>query len=113
MGLFKPRTPKPPQIRIIKQLSGSRVLDFTEFMDDAMKLRVKSGTLQWMDKVDIFETYYIPIRESEGWLLFEGNYKSPNSEDRFKVTWRVGDQVLIGSYNDLEFTVTERVKKSN
>jgi hypothetical protein len=36
-----------------------------------------------------------------------------NDGDRFKVSWQVADQVLIGSYNDLEFTVTERVKKTN
>ena len=109
MGLFSPRTPKPPQIRIIKQLSGSRVLDFTEFMDDAMKQRIRNGTLDFMDKVAIFEDFYIPTRESEGWKVIKGGR---NDGDRFKVTWQVADQVLIGSYNDLEFTVTERVKKT-
>jgi hypothetical protein len=93
----------------VKQLSGSRVLDFTEFMDDAMKQRIKGGTLDFMDKVTIFETFYIPIRESEGWLAIKGGR---SDGDRFKVTWRVADQVLIGTYNDLEFTVTERVKKT-
>lgn len=109
MGLFSSRTPKPPQIRIIKQSSGSRVLDFTEFMDDEMKQRIKSGTLDWMDKVAIFEDFYIPTRESEGWIVTKGGR---NNDDRFKVTWQVADQVLIGTYNDLEFTVTERVKKT-
>jgi hypothetical protein len=109
MGLFSSRTPKPPQIRIIKQFSGNRVLDFTEFMDDAMKQRVRNGTLDFMDKVTIFEAYYIPIRESEGWVAIKGGR---NDGDRFKVTWQVADQILIGSYNDLEFTVTERVKKT-
>ena len=32
--------------------------------------------------------------------------------DRFKLTWQVADQVRIGTYNDLEFTVTERVNKT-
>jgi len=109
MGLFSSRTPKPPRIRIIKQLSGSRVLDFTEFMDDAMKQRIRSGTLDFMDKVAIFEDFYIPTRESEGWVAIKGGR---NDGDRFKVTWQVADQILIGSYNDLEFTVTERVKKT-
>ena len=109
MGLFSSRTPKPPHIRIIKQLSGSRILDFTEFMDEAMKQRIRSGTLDFMDKVAIFEDFYIPIRESEGWVAIKGGR---NDGDRFKVTWQVADQVLIGSYNDLEFTVTERVKKT-
>ena len=112
MGLFGTRTPKPPKIRIVKQGTESRVLDFTEFMDDAMKQRIKNGTLDWMDKVEIFETLYIRIRESEGWLLIKGNYKSTNSDERFKATWQVGDQVLVGTYNDLEFTVTERQKKT-
>ena len=109
MGLFSSRTPKPPRIQIVKLLSGSRILDFTEFMDDAMKQRIRNGTLDFMDKVTIFETYYIPIRESEGWVAIKGGR---NDGDRFKVTWQVADQVLIGSYNDLEFTVTERVKKT-
>ena len=61
MGLFSSRTPKPPQIRIIKQLSGSRVLDFTEFMDNAMKQRVRSGTLDFMDKVAIFEDSFVAV----------------------------------------------------
>lgn len=109
MGLFSPRTPKPPQIRIIKQSDRSRVLDFSEFMDDSMKRRTRSGTLDFMDKVTIFEDFYIPTRESEGWVAINGGR---NDGDRFNVTWQVADQVLIGSYNDLEFTVTERVKKT-
>lgn len=109
MGLFSSRTPKPPQIRIKKQLSGSRVLDFTEFMDDAMKQRIRNGTLDFMDKVAIFEDFYIPTRKSEGWIVANGGR---NNDDRFKVTWQVADQFLIGTYNDLEFTVTERVKKT-
>jgi len=40
MGLLSPRTPKPPQIRMIKQFNGSRVLDLTEFMEEkVMKKR--------------------------------------------------------------------------
>jgi hypothetical protein len=109
MGLFSSRTPKPPQIRIIKQSSGSRVLDFSEFMNDSMKRRIRSGTLDFMDKVAIFEDFYIPTRQSEGWLIIKGGR---SNDDRFKVTWQVADQVLIGTYNDLEFTVTERVKKT-
>jgi hypothetical protein len=53
------------------KVNGSRILDFTEFMDDSIKQRIKSGTLDWMDKLVIFETYYIPIRESEGSLLIK------------------------------------------
>ena len=42
----------------------SRVLDFTEFMDQEIKQRIRSGVLEWMDKVNIFEGFYIPKRES-------------------------------------------------
>lgn len=112
MGFFSPKQSKAPEIRIIKQSSGSRVLDFTEFMDEQMSKRIKNGSLDWMDKVSIFESFYIPKREAEGWLLIKGNYKSSNSDERFNVTWQIGDQTLVGSYNDLEFTVTERIKKA-
>ncbi len=112
MGFFGSSKSSEPQIKVIKQGVGSRVLDFTEFMDSEMKKRVRSGVLEWMDKVDIFETFYIPKRESEGWILIKGNYKSPNTDDRFKVTWQIGDELMNATYNDGESTVTERVKKT-
>ena len=111
MGLFGSSKSAEPQLRVIKQGAGSRVLDFTEFMDSAMKKRVRSGVLEWMDKVEIFETFYIPKRESEGWILVKGNYKSSNTDDRFKVTWQIGEEFLNAMYNDGASTVTERVKK--
>ena len=112
MGLFGSSKATEPQIRVVKQGAGSRVLDFTEFMDSDMKKRVKSGVLEWMDKVNIFEGFYIPKRESEGWVLLKGNYKSSNSDDRFKASWQVGEEIMNATYNDGESTVTERLKKS-
>jgi hypothetical protein len=112
MGLFGSKPAKVPQIRVLKQGAGSRVLEFSEFMDQDMKKRIKSGALEWMDKVNIFESFYIPKRESEGWKLIKGNYKSSSTDDRFKATWQVGDEVINASYNDGESTVTERLKKS-
>ena len=110
MGIFGSKTPKEPQIRIIKQGSSGRVLDFSEFMNEEMKRRTRAGILEWMDKVDIFETFYIPKRESEGWILIAGNYRSSLNDDRFKVEWQVGNDVIIGNYNDGESTVTERLR---
>jgi len=108
MGIFSNRSSTQPNIRVVKKSAGSRVLDFTEFMDQDMKQRIRKGTIEWMDKVDIFESFYIPKRESEGWVVIKGG---SNDDDRFKVTWQVGDDVIVGTYNDLEWTVTERLKK--
>jgi hypothetical protein len=108
MGIFGSKTPKQPAIRIIKQGAGSRVLDFSEFMDSEMKKRIRSGVLEWMDKVDIFEAFYIPQRQSEGWARVKGGR---NDDDRFKVTWQVGEEIIVGQYNDGESTVTEKLKK--
>ncbi len=108
MGIFGSKTPKQPSIRIVKQGAGGRVLDFSDFMDPEMKKRIRSGVLEWMDKVDIFETFYIPQRLSEGWVVIKGGR---NDDDRFKVTWQVGDEVIVGQYNDGESTVTEKLKK--
>ena len=100
---------KEPKIRVIKQGKGKRVLDFSEFMDQEMKKRIRSGVLDWMDKVNIFEGFYIPKRESEGWVSIKGGR---NDGDRFKVSWQVGNDVIVGEYNDGESTVTERLKKA-
>ncbi len=108
MGIFGTKASREPNIRIVKQGAGSRVLDFTEFMDQQMKQRIKSGVLEWMDKVDIFESFYIPKRESEGWVPIKGGR---NDGDRFKISWQVGNDVIVGQYNDGESTVTERIKK--
>ena len=109
MGIFGTRASNEPNIRIIKEGTGSRVLDFSEFMDQEMKKRIRSGVLDWMDKVNIFEGFYIPKRESEGWVSIKGGR---NDGDRFKVSWQVGNDVIVGEYNDGESTVTERLKKA-
>jgi hypothetical protein len=109
MGIFGTKTPREPKIKIIKQGTGSRVLDFSEFMDAEMKKRIRSGVLEWMDKVQIFEDFYIPTRESEGWAAIKGGR---NDGDRFKISWQVGNEVIVGEYNDTQFTVTERLKKA-
>jgi hypothetical protein len=111
MGIFGSKQSKEPQIRIVKQGAAGRVLDFSEFMDSDMKSRIRAGVLEWMDKVNIFETFYIPKRESEGWVLIRGSFKSSNTDDRFKAEWQVGEDVIVGKYNDGESTVTERLKK--
>lgn len=110
MGIFGSKSAKTPKIQILKNSNGSRVLDFTEFMPQEMRTRISAGVLDWMDKVDIFETFYIPQREAEGWVLVKGNYKSSNTDDRFKVTWDVGGQIIVASYNDGKSTVTEQLK---
>ncbi len=108
MGIFGSRAPKEPQIRIVKQTAAGRILDFTEFMDKEMKQRIRGGTLDWMDKVEIFETFYIPKRLSEGWELAKGGR---NGGERFQVEWKVGDETIAAQYNDGESTVTEKLKK--
>jgi hypothetical protein len=108
MGIFGSKAPKEPQIKIVKQTAAGRVLDFSEFMDKEMKQRIREGNLDWMDKVGIFETFYIPKRISEGWVLVKGGR---NDGERFQVEWKVGDESIAAKYNDGESTVTERLKK--
>lgn len=110
----EPKEPKKPEIRTTGDLrSGKRVLYFDEFMDKEMKHRIRNNIrpLEWMDKVDIFESWYIPDREAKGWVLIKGNYQSNSTENRFKVEWQYGDEVIIGEYMDEKFTVSERLKK--
>ena len=84
-------------------------------MDKEMKQRISQGVLILQDKIQIFEGFYMPQRESEGWVLIKGGRFSDDftaDEDlRFKVTWQVGDEVIVGQYNDGESTVTEKFKK--
>ncbi len=108
MGFFRSKAIKEPQIRIIKQTPAGRILDFSEFMDKEMKNRISAGVLDWMDKVNIFETFYIPKRMSEGWVLVEGGR---SHGQRLEVNWKVGDEIITAKYNDGESTVTEKLKK--
>lgn len=107
---FKISANDTPQMQVVKQGKNFKTFEFSQFMDSEMKQRIRRREIEWMDKVDIFETFYIPQRESEGWILMKGNYKSNSTEDRFKVTWKVGDLTIVGSYDDLQWTVTERLK---
>ena len=108
MGIFGSKAPNEPQIKVVKQTAAGRVLDFSEFMDKEMKQRIRQGTLDWMDKVDIFESFYIPKRISEGWVLVAGGR---NDGERVRVEWKVGDESITAKYNDGESTVTEKLKK--
>jgi hypothetical protein len=112
MGIFGSKKSKEPQIRVIKQGAAGSVLDFSDYMPLEMRQRIRAGILEWMDKVQIFESFYIPAREAEGWVLVGGNYKSGNTDDRFKAEWKVGEDVIIGKYNDGKSTVTESLKKT-
>ena len=98
---------KEPKIRVIKQGKGKRVLDFSEFMDKDMKQRIRKGVAEFMDQVAIFEYFYMDQRISEGCVLTKGGR---NDDDRFKVTWQVGGETIVGTYDDGEFTVTEKLK---
>lgn len=100
-----------PQVRVIRQGNGSRTLDFSACMDAAMKNRIKRGELEWMDKVEIFEGMYLPLRQKQGWVQSKGGRGSSN-DDRFKIQWDIDGETIVGSYDDQEFTVTERIKKS-
>jgi len=108
MGIFGSKAPKEPQIKVVKQTTAGRVLDFSDFMDKEMKQRIRGGALEWMDKVEIFESFYIPKRISEGWVLVKGGR---NDGERFQVEWKVGDESIAATYNDGESTVTEKLKK--
>lgn len=104
-------TSQKPQVEVLKEGNNSRTLGFSSFMDAEMKSRIKNGELEWMDKVAIFEDFYIPSRKSQGWTPVEGG-RGGSNEDRFKIEWSIGDQVIVGTYDDFEFTVTERLKKN-
>ena len=58
--------------------------------------------------MEIFESFYIPKRLSEGWELAKGGR---NGGERFQVEWKVGDETIAAQYNDGESTVTEKLKK--
>ena len=91
MGIFdkfKASMNHEPEMRIAKQGKNSRTLDFSEFMNSEMKKRIRNGELEWMDKVVIFEDFYVPKRESQGWILIGGSKLSSSTEDRFKATWQ-------------------------
>ena len=77
------------QVKIENLSSTKRILDFSQFLTSEMMARKKSGELEWMDLVEVFEGMYIPACEREGRKLLKGNYKSDSTDDRFKVLWEV------------------------
>lgn len=89
-----------------------RELDFSKFLTPEMKARKKSGKLDWMDLVDVFEVFYMEYRQKQGWILKKGNYLSNSTDDRFKVTWEVDDQLIQGEYtfDRRWWIVTETIK---
>ena len=95
-----PNTSAPRQRSVdITQISAKkRELDFSKFLDPDMKARKKSGELEWMDLVVVFENFYMDTCEAEGRILKKGNRLSSSTEDRFKVLWEVDDQLIQGEY---------------
>ena len=100
------------QVKIENLSSTKRILDFSQFLTSEMKARKKSGELEWMDLVEVFEGMYIPACEREGRKLLKGNYKSDSTEDRFKVLWEVEGKKIQGeyTYNGEWWTVVETLK---
>ena len=56
-----------------------------------------------------FDVYFLWGTSSEGWVPIKGGR---NDGDRFKISWQVGNEVIVGEYNDGESTVTEHLKKA-
>jgi hypothetical protein len=106
---FIQSTSENPQVQVLKEGTNSRTLGFSSFMGPEMKSRIKNRELDWMDKVAIFEDFYIPFRKAQGWIEIKGGR---SNDDRFRIEWSIGDEVIIATYDDFEFTVTERLKKS-
>lgn len=108
-----PATPKQQSVGITTLSATKRELDFSKFLTPEMKARKKSGELEWMDLVEVFEGMYMPTCEKEGRILKKGNRLSSSTDDRFKVTWEVDDMVIKGEYkfDDRWWIVTETMKK--
>ena len=49
------------QVKIENLSSTKRILDFSQFLTSEMMARKKSGELEWMDLVEVFEGMYIQI----------------------------------------------------
>lgn len=116
MGVFGPKEPK---VQILKQSTGKLVLSFNEFIEDKVAAQeyaneyshIAPNRLEFMDRVQLWEGIYIPLREKVGWVLLKGNYKDNWSGDRFKVEWQAGDDVVVATQDDWDGSVSERIKK--
>jgi hypothetical protein len=106
-------TPRQQSVAITRLSATKRELDFSKFLTPEMKARKRSGELEWMDLVEVFEGMYIPTCEKEGRILKKGNYLSSSTDDRFKVTWEVDGLIIKGEYkfDDRWWIVTETIKK--
>lgn len=95
-------------IKITQISAKKRELDFSQFLTPEMKDRKKSGKLDWMDLVEVFEVFYMKYRKKQGWIGKRGN----STDDRFKVTWEVDDQIIQGEYtfDRRWWIVTETIK---
>ena len=98
------------QVKIESISSTKRLLDFSQFLTPDMKARKKSGELQWMDLVEVFEGMYMEACEREGRRLIKGGR---NDGDRFKVLWEVDGKKIQGEYveDGKWWIVTETLKK--
>ncbi len=106
-------TPRSASVGIKNIGANKRELDFSRFLTPEMKARQKSGELEWMDLVEVFEGMYIPTCEKEGRVLIKGGRTSSSTDDRFKVTWEVDGMQIKGEYkfDDRWWIVTETLKK--
>ncbi|CAB4694548.1 unannotated protein [freshwater metagenome] len=113
MGIFGS---KEPRMQIIKQGAGKRILSLHEFIEDKEAAKqyakefsnVAPNRLEFMDRVSLWEGVYLPMREKEGWVCIKGGR---NGGDRFKVEWRVGEDMIVSEQDDWDGTISERLKK--
>lgn len=113
MGFFGPREPK---VQILKQGAGKLVLSFNEFIEDKVAAQayaneyahVAPNRLEFMDRVQIWEGIYIPLREKNGWVSIKGGR---NDGDRFKIEWQAGEDIVVATQDDWDGSISERIKK--
>ncbi|MSZ70345.1 MAG: hypothetical protein F2709_04180 [Actinobacteria bacterium] len=116
MGFFGAKEPK---VQVLKQSAGKLLLSFNEFIENKVAAQeyaneyahIAPNRLEFMDRVQLWEGIYIPLREKVGWVLLKGNYKDNWADDRFKVEWQAGDDVVVATQDDWDGSVSERIKK--
>ena len=110
MRIFGNRSPK---VRLISETSTKRVLDFSDFIEDKISAKnyakefahVAPDRVEFMDRVKLWESNYVPFRESQGWKIIKGGR---NSDDRFRIYWQVGEQIIVSSQDDWTGLITEK-----
>jgi len=112
MGLFGPKEPK---VQILKKSAEKLVLSFNDFIKDksaaqayANEYAPPPNRVEFMDRVYLWESIYIPLREKGGWVCIKGG---PGNDDRFKIEWKVGDEIVVATQDDWDGSITERIKK--